>query len=387
MYNFDFYMPTHVLFGAGRLQDLHAQNLPGKKALIATSNGQSTKKYGYLAALEKELDLAGVKYELFDEIRPNPTDKNVMDGAKKAKETGCDFIVALGGGSVMDASKCIALMMTNPGDIWDYSLSESGGKKNAPENAAPIVAITTSAGTGSEVDIAAVISKDEVNEKTGIFFPSMFPTLSVVDSNLMMSVPPKFTAYQGMDAFFHASETVINKNVHPMAEMFALKTVELIAKYLPIAYKDGSNKEARSMVALANTLAAYYMMCTSAHTMEHTMGSFHPNLVHGKGLIEIAHAYYDFFAERKACEGQMIKMAKAMGVENAASGKDFVKALDDLIAAVGCADVKMSEDGITKEELKKYPAKVHEVLGGDITADPLPLSDEDYLTIYENAWK
>lgn len=387
MYNFDFYMPTHVLFGAGRLQDLHAQKLPGKKALIATSNGQSVKKYGYLASVEKELDLAGVEYELFDEIRPNPTDKNVMDGAKRAKETGCDFVVALGGGSVMDCSKCIALMMTNPGDIWDYSLSESGGKKNAPENAAPIVAITTSAGTGSEVDIAAVISKDEVNEKTGIFFPSMFPTLSVVDSNLMMSVPPKFTAYQGMDAFFHASETVINKNVHPMAEMFALKTVELIAKYLPTAYKDGSNKEARSMVALANTLAAYYMMCTSAHTMEHTMGSFHPNLVHGKGLIEIAHAYYDFFAERKACEGQMIKMAKAMGVENASSGKDFVKALDDLIAAVGCADVKMSEDGITKEELKQYPAKVHEVLGGDITADPLPLSDEDYLEIYENAWK
>lgn len=387
MYNFDFYMPTHVLFGAGRLQDLHAQTLPGRKALIATSNGQSVKKYGYLDALKKELDLAGVSCELFDEIRPNPTDRNVMDGAKKAKDTGCDFIIALGGGSVMDCSKCIALMMTNPGDIWDYSLSESGGKKTAPKAAAPIVAITTSAGTGSEVDIAAVISKDEVNEKTGIFFPSMFPTLSVVDSNLMMSVPPKFTAYQGMDAFFHASETVINKNVHPMAEMFALKTVELIAKYLPIAYKDGSNKEARSMVALANTLAAYYMMCTSAHTMEHTMGSFHPNLIHGKGLIEIAHAYYDFFAERKACEGQMIKMAKAMGVENASSGKDFVKALDDLIAAVGCADVKMSEDGITKDELKKYPAKVHEVLGGDITADPLPLSDEDYLTIYENAWK
>lgn len=387
MYNFDFYMPTHVLFGAGRLQDLHAQNLPGKKALIAISNGHSVIKYGYLDALKKELDLAGVSYEVFNEIRPNPTDHNVMDGAKKAKETGCDFVIALGGGSVMDCAKCIGLMMTNPGDIWDYSLSETGGKKDAPNPAAPIVCITTSAGTGSEVDIASVISKDEADEKTGIFFPSMFPTLSVVDSNLMMSVPPKFTAYQGMDAFFHASETVINKNVHPMAEMFALKTIELIAKYLPTAYKDGSNKEARTMTALANTLAAYYMMCTSAHTMEHTMGSFHPNLIHGKGLIEIAHAYYDFFAERKACEGQMIKMAKAMGVENATSGKDFVKALDNLIASVGCADVKMSDDGITKEELKQYPAKIHHVLGGDITADPLPLSDEDYLTIYENAWK
>lgn len=387
MYNFDFYMPTHVLFGAGRLQDLHAQTLPGKKALIATSNGTSVKKYGYLDSLEKELNLAGVEYALFDQIRPNPTRQNVMDGAKAAKDNGCDFVIALGGGSVMDCSKCIALMAANDGDIWDYSLSEKGGKKTPAHPAIPIVCITTSAGTGSEVDVAAVISDDEANEKTGIFFPSMFPTLSVVDSNLMMSVPPKFTAYQGMDAFFHASETVINKNVHPMAEMFALKTVELIAKYLPVAYQDGSNKEARSMVALANTLAAYYMMCTSAHTMEHTMGSFHPNLVHGKGLIEIAHAYYDFFAERKACEGQMIKMAKAMGVENATSGKDFIKALDDLIASVGCADVKMSEDGITKEELKKYPAKVHEVLGGDITADPLPLSDEDYLTIYENAWK
>lgn len=387
MYNFDFYMPTRVLFGAGRLQDLHAQNLPGKKALIAISSGESVIKYGYLDALKKELDLSGTSYEVFNEIRQNPTDKNVMDGAGKAKETGCDFVIALGGGSVMDCAKCIALMMTNPGDIWDYSLSENGGKKNATFKAAPIIAITTSAGTGSEVDIASVISKDEADEKTGIFFPSMFPTLSVVDSNLMMSVPKNYTAYQGMDAFFHASETLINKNVHPMAEMFALKTIELIAGYLPAAYADGSNKEARSMVALANTLAAYYMMCTSAHTMEHTMGSFHPNLIHGKGLIEIAHAYYDFFAERKACEAQMVRMAKAMGVANASSGKDFVNALDKLIDSVGCADVKMSDDGITKEELKKYPEKIHHVLGGDITADPLPLSDADYLAIYEAAWK
>lgn len=387
MYNFNFYMPTKVLFGAGKLAELHTEKLPGKKALIATSNGTSVKKYGYLARVEKELDLAGVEHILFDEIRPNPTRENVMDGAQAMKESGCDFIVALGGGSVMDCSKCIALMAANPGDIWDYSLSAAGGKKAAEFDALPIVCVTTSAGTGSEVDIAAVITNDETHEKTGIFFPSMFPTLSVVDNDLMMSVPPKFTAYQGMDAFFHASETVINKNVHPMAEMFALKTVELIAKYLPIAYKDGSNKEARAYVALANTLAAYYMMCTSAHTMEHVMGSFHDDLVHGAGLIEIAHAYYGFFADRKAAEKPMMKMAKAMGIEHPTSGQDFIKALDDLIAAVGCADLKMSDDGITAEELKLYPAKVHEVLGGDITADPLSLSDADYLEIFEKAYQ
>lgn len=387
MYNFNFYMPTKVLFGPGKLNELHTEKLPGKKALIATSNGTSVKKYGYLASLEKQLDLAGVEHILFDEIRPNPTRENVMDGARVMKEHGCDFIVALGGGSVMDCSKCIALMATNPGDIWDYSLSAAGGKKSAAFDALPIVCITTSAGTGSEVDIAAVITNDETHEKTGIFFPSMFPTISVVDSDLMMSVPPKFTAYQGMDAFFHASETVINKNVHPMAEMFALKTVELIANYLPTAYQDGSNKEARAYVALANTLAAYYMMCTSAHTMEHVMGSFHDDLVHGAGLIEIAHAYYDFFAERKAAEEPMKKMAKVMGVENPQSGKDFIAALDKLIADVGCADLKMSDEGITEEELRQYPAKVHEVLGGDITADPLPLSDADYLEIFTKAYR
>ena len=386
MYNFNFYNPVKVLFGPGRLNDLHNEVLPGKKALIAIG-GNSVKKYGYLGRLENQLDMAGVEHVLFEGIRPNPTRQNVMDGAKAVRDNGCDFVIALGGGSVMDCSKCIALMAANDGDIWDYSLSETGGKKNPANTALPIVCITTSAGTASEVDIASVISDDEADEKTGIFFLSMFPTISVVDSDLMMSVPSKFTAYQGMDAFFHASETVVNTKHHPMAEMFALKTIELVAKYLPRAVADGNDKEAREMMAYANTFAGYYMMCTSAHTIEHTMGSFHPNLVHGAGLIMTAHAYYDFFAERKAAEENMIKMAKAMGVENATSGKDFIKALDGLIAAVGCADLKMSDEGISYEELDKYPEKIHEVLGGDLTADPLPLSDEDYLTIYRNAWK
>lgn len=121
--------------------------------------------------------------------------------------------------------------------------------------------------------------------------------------------------------------------------------------------------------------------------MEHVMGSYHEDLVHGTGLIMIAHEYYDFFAQRQAAEEPMIKMAKAMGVGDANSGKDFVRALDRLIGKIGCADLKMSDAGITEEELEIYPQRVHGVLGGDITADPLPLSDEDYLEIYRKSYK
>ena len=117
------------------------------------------------------------------------------------------------------------------------------------------------------------------------------------------------------------------------------------------------------------------------------MGGYHDKLAHGAGLIMLSHAYFDFFAERKASEEPMIKMAKAMGVKNPSSGKDFIQALDELIDSVGCADLKMSDFGITKEELKKYPQRVHEVLGGNIDADPVKLSDADYLAIYEAAYK
>lgn len=387
MYRFNYFIPTKVLFGAGALNELHSENLPGKKALIATTNGVSAKKFGYLDRVKKELESAGCSYELFAEIRPNPTRENVMDGAVLANRSGCDFVLALGGGSVMDCSKCIALMMKNPGDIWDYSLSAAGGGRTPENPAAPIVCVTTTSGTGSEVDMASVISYDKVEEKTGIFFSSMFPTLSIVDADLMMSVPQHLTAYQGMDTFFHAAESVVNTKEHPMGEMFALKAISLVAENLPIAYRDGSNREARSNMALANSLAAYYMLCTSLHTMEHTMGSFHPDLIHGAGLIMLSHAYFDFFAERKAAEEPMIKMARAMGVENPVSGKDFIRALDELIESVGCTELQMSKAGIDREELKKYPQKVHEVLGGDITADPVPLSDADYLAIYEQSYR
>lgn len=387
MKDFIYEIPTKLLFGFGQLSKLHEEKLPGKKALIVISGGKSMKAQGYLARVEKELDMADVEHLLFDEIKPNPTYKNVMDGAKKGKENNCDFVIALGGGSTMDAGKAIAIAMTNPGDFWDYSFSVTGGKKTPEINAVPIVCITTTAGTGSEIDPFSVITKEDTDEKTGFAFPSMYPTLSIVDPDLMMSVPPVLTAYQGMDAFFHASESMINTKNHPMGKMYALKAVEYIAKYLPIAVKDGSNKEARYYMALANTLAGRYMLCVAPHTIEHALSGFYHDLPHGAGLILIAHAYYKHFADLKSAEEPMIAMAKAMGIENAASGQDFIKALDKLIADINMSDLKMSDFGVELETLNKIPLRTKEVLGGDLEADPVVLSEEDILKILKESFK
>lgn len=378
-------MPTRVLFGPGSLKKLHEEQLPGTRALVVISHGGSMRRHGQLDALVSELDAAGVAHVLYEGIRPNPTNTSVDEAAALANKKGCDFVVALGGGSTMDASKAIALVATNPGSCWDYSPSSTGGQK-APENAPmPLICITTSAGTGSEVDMWSIITNDETKEKTG--YASMFPAMAVVDSDLMMSVPPAFTAYQGMDAFFHAAESVINVNEHVVGEMFALKAIELVAKYLPRAVADGSDKEARNNMAIANTLAGYYMLCTSEHTMEHALGSAHPGLVHGAGLIMISHEYFDFFAQRKACEEQMVKMAKAMGVADATTGADFVAALDKLIADVNCTDLRMSDDGIARDELPGVVDLYHKVWGGNNDADPVKLSDDDVLGMFERSYK
>ena len=377
---------TRILFGFGQLAHLHEEKLPGKKALLVISAGKSMKAQGYLARVEKELDQAGVGHVLFDKIKPNPTLDSVNEGAALAKKEGCDFVVGLGGGSSMDAAKAIAFAMTNPGDLWDYCHSATGGKKAPVAEAAPIVCITTTAGTGSEVDQWAVVTKEATDEKSGFGYKSMYPTLSVVDPDLMMTVPPQLTAFQGMDAFFHAAESMINTKNHVVGEMFALKAIELIARYLPLAVKDGGDREARYNMAVANTLAGYYMLCTSEHTIEHALSGYYHDLPHGAGLIMISRAYFGKFAELHACDGQMVKMAKAMGVENPTGPEAFLEALDKLLRDSGVGDLKMSDYGVTMEALEKIPQRTREVMGGDISADPAELSNADILEIMKKSF-
>lgn len=387
---FNYYIPTKLLFGAGKLNKLHRQKLPGKKALIVISAGKSTRANGYLARVEEQLDLAGVGHVVFDKILPNPVKQHVMEGAALARAEGCDFVIGLGGGSSIDSAKAIAIMTPNEGDYWDYIFGGTGKGKIPANDPLPIVAITTTAGTGTEADQWTVVTKEETNEKIGGGYDKTFPVLSVVDPELMLSVPPRLTAYQGFDALFHSTEGYLNKTASPISDLYALEAIRLIGKNLPAAVANGMDVDARADVALANTLSGMNEAvagCISEHSLEHAMSAFHHALPHGAGLIMISLAYYEHLAKSGACDARLIRMAQALGKADAREPMDFVTALRELQTACGVDGLKMSEYGITREELPALAKNARETMGGLFRADPVEITETDCVAIYEKSYR
>ena len=364
--SFNMYVPTRFVFGNGRLSELSQYKMPGKKAMIVTTNGTSVFKNGAYDNTVEQLNKAGVASVLFNEVQANPLKSTVMNGAAFAKENQCDFIVALGGGSVMDAAKAMAFMATNPGDLWDYIVGGSGKGQPMQEKPLPIVCITTTAGTGSEADQWGVISHDERNEKIGFGgWDELFPVLSIIDPELMKTVPPKFTAYQGFDALFHATECYISKGANMMSDMYALTAIE-------------------------NTLSGIVMtICstTAEHSIEHAMSAFHHELPHGAGLIMISKAFYEFFIEQHACDERFIKMAQVMGIPNANKPEDFITALVNLQKACGVEQLKMSEYGFTPDEFEAIAANAKETMGGLFLANPCELPHEGCVEILRKSYQ
>lgn len=390
MLTFDFNNPTHIIFGRGTLDTLAGQQLPGKKAMLLISNGRSTKVNGSLDKVKAQLEKAGVSYALFDKIMENPVKEVVMEGASFARENKCDFILALGGGAVLDSSKAIAAMATNEGDLWDYVNGGTGKGRPLTNKGLPIVTIPTSSGTGSEVNCWGVISNLETKEKIGFGAECLVPVLSVVDPELMKTVPPRYTAYQGFDALFHNTEVMMSKGVNVLSEAIALSAIENIAGYLPRAVRDGNDIEAREHVAYGSTMAGITMQLTSTtaqHSMEHAMSAYHHNLPHGAGLIMISVEFARYFIEKHACDGQFVKMARVMGMPGADKPEDFLTALIALQKACGVDDLKMSDYGIQKSECMTLAVNARETMGGLFLANPCEMNDDDCAGVFERAYR
>jgi len=391
--NFSFYMPTRILFGCGRLRELSTTPfLPGKKALVVIGASGAMRKQGYLDRIIGGLKDNGAEAVIYDKIQPNPLVGHVEEAAGVARKNRCDFVLGLGGGSTIDSAKSIAVMTVNPGRYWDYILAGSGGGKTPTNGALPIVAIPTTAGTGTEADPWTVITKPDTQEKIGWGNRFTFPTLSIVDPELMVSVPPQQTAYTGMDAFFHSVETYLATVSQPTSDHLALEAVGLITKYLPVAVKDGSNMEARTKLAWANTEAGIcesLSCCISHHSMEHAVSACFPEVPHGAGLTMLSVAYFSYLAERNPA--RFPDLARAMGEQTEGlSEKDqamaFIAGLKNLIKNVGLDQHKLSNFGVQRTDLRRLAENAFHTMGKLFAITPVKLTLDDATAIYERAY-
>lgn len=385
------FAPVKVIFGPGKLDALRTEALPGTRALLLTSNGSAMERIGALPRVREMLDARGITYVHMPVVEPNPLVATVMAVGEKIREEKCDFLIALGGGSVMDCAKAAGIVATNPGHLWDYVQSGTGGRKPIAIDPLPLVAITTTAGTGSEVDAGGVITNPETREKVGLGgHVNCFPKLAIVDPELMLSVPPHLTAYQGFDALFHAVEGYLNKRPNFMSDMYALESVRHLGKWLPIAVKDGNNLEAREHVAFANTLSGFVMTTTrltSQHAMEHALSSFHQELPHGAGLIMLSMAYFGHMIAVGAQSERFVALARAMGDTEAVQPSDFLHALQKMLAECGMAELKMSDWGITREELPAMTEICRSAGAHAFEQDAVAMTFQDTLAIYEASFR
>lgn len=284
MRNFNYYEPTRIRFGGGRINEIGKTIARiGKTCLLVTVEPFPAMQ----PVFEKVKNLcteAGVNVFHYDGVIPNPTTTVINTGSEMAIENKCNVILGIGGGSTIDTAKGIAVGATHEGDIWDYRIGEQRiqGKK-----VLPIVAVPTTAGTGSEVTTMAVIKHPVEKFKSALADWSLMPNVSIIDFELTMTMPPHITASSGFDAFCHSFETFLNKNSSDLIDLYALESIRKVIKHLPDAVEDGNNKEARealSYAAMLGGLSINTVGTTLPHGIGMAIGGHVSNLSHGETL-------------------------------------------------------------------------------------------------------
>lgn len=268
MLNFNFYLPTNIHFAQGKLKEVgKIAQIYGKRALVVTGKS-SARKLGFLQTLESSLREEKVEPVFFEKVEPNPSIETVENGVSLFKDKKCDIIVALGGGSALDAGKVIGVLITNPGPISQYF-----GKNRVKNAIPPLIAVPTTSGTGSEVTPYAVITDTQGgnHQKKIVSDPHIFPAEAVVDPDLTFSLSPEITSDTGIDALSHAIESYISRRSFRLSEVIALQVVEIIGNYLPKVISSPKDVEARCQLMYASTLAGIAIAQTGT-TLLHAMG-------------------------------------------------------------------------------------------------------------------
>ncbi|BAV52771.1 dehydrogenase (plasmid) [Mesorhizobium loti] len=319
--------PTTVKMGAGRIKELAdaCKSLGMKKPLLITDRGLAAMPItrGALDVLEQ----AGLGRAIFADVDPNPNEINLEAGIKAFRDGGHDGVVAFGGGSGLDLGKCVAFMAGQSRPVWDFEDIGDWWTRASVEGIAPIVAVPTTAGTGSEVGRASVITNSKTHVKKIIFHPKFLPGVVICDPELTVGMPKIITAGTGMDAFAHCLEAYSSPFYHPMSQGIALEGMRLVKEYLPRAYKDGTDIEARTnmMSAAAMGAVAFQKGLGAIHALSHPIGAVY-NTHHGMTNAVVMPMVLKF--NRSAIEDKIVRAAAYLDISGGFDGfYDYVLSL------------------------------------------------------------
>ena len=329
------------------------------------------------------LEKANIEYNVYDSIKPNPTIKNVLDGVEKCKECEADVIVAVGGGSVIDTAKGISILMTNP----DRTMQSLNGLSNTLNKGMPIIALPTTHGTAAEVTINYVITDEEREIKMVCVDPNDIPVLSIIDADLMATLPKSIAASTGMDALTHAVEGYITKAHNTMSDMFHMEAIKLIFKYLPAAVNE-KNEEAIEMMGLAQYIAGMGFSNVGlgiVHSMAHQLGAVY-DTAHGIANAILLPTVMRFNGE--VCADRFREILVNIGRPDAANLNDqdvvntFVWMITELSKSVGITQT-VKDTGCKEEDIEMLADKAME--DPCMPGNPREVTKEDFVNLYRNA--
>lgn len=371
--------PTRILFGAGNLKKLPeaCASLGMNRPLLVTDPG--------LAALPMVANAvlycreAGMPVAVFSDVRPNPVEQNVSDGVRAFREGGHDGVIAMGGGSGLDAAKAIALMAGQKRPIWDFEDREDWYTRVDEAGMAPVVAIPTTAGTGSEVGRASVITDLRDHTKKIIFHPKMMPGVVIADPELTLGLPPKVTAATGMDALSHCLEAYCAPSYHPMAEGIAVEGMRLIHDFLPKAVADGSDLEARSHMLIASSMGAtaFQKGLGAMHSLSHPCGA---NLDTHHGLTNAVVMPFVLAWNRRAIEPKMERLAAWLGLK----GKGYAAVHDWILSLRETIGIPKTLAALGVQEKHAAEFAPQALADPSTGGNPLPMTVADFEKLYLN---
>ena len=369
--------PTAIRFGAGRVRELaEACAQAGmKKPLLVTDKGLAN--LPITAATLDLMEAAGLGRGLFSDVDPNPNEINLTAGVEAYKSGGHDGVIAFGGGSGLDLGKMVAFMAGQTRPVWDFEDIGDWWTRADADAIAPIVAVPTTAGTGSEVGRASVITNSVTHEKKIIFHPKVLPSVVICDPELTVGMPQFITAGTGLDAFAHCVEAFSSPHYHPMSQGIALEGMKLVIEYLPTAYADGRDLEARAQMMSAAMMGAtaFQKGLGAIHAMSHPVGAMfntHHGTTHAVCLPAVLDLNAPMIAER------FDRAAGYLGIEGGFDGfRAFVQGFNDSMSIPR----KLSELGVTAEAIPDLVkgALIDPSCGGN----PVELTEANLTALFE----